>query len=171
MSGLGSCPTGEHISHPQCGYIGCVDLMPWAKANRYRYHLEESYRAEDNMHVRGDGRWFVEILCKHGLIYPKGGNMLLAVANIGVCQAIEAIPDVTLRRIDHKAREFVFPLERVDEVAAVLKPRQRRTYSPEELERKRERLRLARERKKSLTQRGQTPPVTAETASEGKDQG
>jgi len=42
-----------------------------------------------------------------------------------------------------------------EEVAAILKPRRMRTYTPEELERKRERLRVARERKKSLTEPGQ----------------
>src|SRR5215831_21347632 len=61
---------GQFLSHPQCGYLGCVDLRPWAKANRYRYRLEESYQAENNAHVKGDGRWFVEVLCQRGLIYP-----------------------------------------------------------------------------------------------------
>ena len=73
LENLGTCPTGEHVSHPQCGYTGCVDLRPWAKANRYRYRLEESYEAENNAHVKGDGRWFVEVLCQRGLIYPAGG--------------------------------------------------------------------------------------------------
>lgn len=59
MSDLGVCPTGEHVEHPHCGYSGCVDLRPWAKARRYRYQLEESYKAENNMHVRGDGRWLL----------------------------------------------------------------------------------------------------------------
>src|SRR5262249_19863173 len=75
---LGVCPTGEHGSHLHCGYIGCIDLQPWAKANRYRYRLEQSYQAEDNAHVKGDGRWFVEVLCQRGLIYPAGGLDLAA---------------------------------------------------------------------------------------------
>src|SRR5262249_24210310 len=54
---LGTCPTGEHVSHPRGGFIGCVDLRPWAKANRYRYRLEQSYEAENNPHVKGDARW------------------------------------------------------------------------------------------------------------------
>ena len=33
---------------------------------------------------RVDGRWYVEVLCKNGLIYPKGGDMLLAHCNSGV---------------------------------------------------------------------------------------
>jgi hypothetical protein len=84
VNDLGVCPTSEHsVTYPQCGYAGCVDLRVWAKAYRYRYRLEESYKAESNMHVKGDGRWFVEIVCKNGLIYPYGGTTLLAYANRG----------------------------------------------------------------------------------------
>src|SRR5262249_18348553 len=75
---LGACPTGEHVSHPQCGYIGCVDLRPWAKANRYRYRLEGSYQTEKREHGKGDGRLFVEVLCQRALIYPAGGLDLAA---------------------------------------------------------------------------------------------
>lgn len=100
----------------------CVDLRPWAKTNRYRWRFEESYGAE-RPENRGDGRWYVEILCKHGLIYPKGGDALLAVAKAGVCQAMEAIPGVTKRRTDDKGREFMFPLACLDDVAAALKPK------------------------------------------------
>jgi hypothetical protein len=72
LTDLGACATGEHEKHPQCGYIGCVDLRIWAKAHKYRYRFEESHQAESDPHVRGDGRWFVEIVCQRGLIYPAG---------------------------------------------------------------------------------------------------
>jgi hypothetical protein len=82
---LGACPTGKHTTDfRQCDFAGCVDLKPWAKANRYRWRFEQSYQAENDLHVKGDGRWFVEVLCKYGLIYPKGGDTLLAYANRGV---------------------------------------------------------------------------------------
>jgi hypothetical protein len=55
----------------------CIDLRPWADAKRYRWRLEESYHAE-KPERRGDGRWYVEILCQRGLIYPKGGDEILA---------------------------------------------------------------------------------------------
>jgi hypothetical protein len=75
----GACPTGQHVSDfRQCGFAGCVDLRPWAKTHRYRYRLEESYQAESDQHVKGDGRWFVEIICRRGLIYPAGGLDLAA---------------------------------------------------------------------------------------------
>src|SRR6266508_4194782 len=79
IADLGACPTAKHVTDfRQCGFAGCVDLQVWAKAKRYRYRLEESYEAESNSHIRGDGRWFVEVLCQNGLIYPCGGLYLLA---------------------------------------------------------------------------------------------
>ncbi len=129
---LDVCPTREHfITHPQCGFAGCVDLRPWAKANRYRFRLEESYRVESSNHVRGDGRWFVEILCKNGLIYPHGGTNLLVYAKPRTALAIAKLPDVHLYQTDGTARVFKFPVESLDEVAAILKPRKRRTLSPD----------------------------------------
>ncbi len=129
---LGVCPTREHsITHPQCGFAGCVDLRLWAKANRYRFRLEESYRAESFPHVRGDGRWYVEILCKSGLIYPYGGTQLLAHAKSRTASAIAKLPGVHPYQTDGTARVFKFPVECLDEVAAILKPRKRRTLSPD----------------------------------------
>src|SRR5215813_13201178 len=84
---LGVCPTGKHVKHPQCGYIGCIDLRAWAKAHRYRYRFEESYQAESDPHVKGDSRWFVEIVCQRGLIYPAGGLDLAAFTESAPCVA------------------------------------------------------------------------------------
>jgi hypothetical protein len=147
LDNLGTCPTGEHpANHPQCGFVGCVDLRLWAKANRYRFRFEESYQAEGNQHVKGDGRWYVEILCRNGLIYPYGGTTLLAYVKPGVVSVVTKLPDVDLYQTDGKARVFRFPIERLDEVAAVLKPRKRRAYSPEHREVLRERLKSLRQR-------------------------
>ena len=138
--------TNEHsLSFPQCGFVGCVDLRVWARANGYRYRLEESHQAESNIHVKGDGHWFVEILCKNGLLYPCGGTTLLAYAKLGVASDIAKITDTHQHQTDEKARVFKFPLERLGEVAAILKPRKRRTYSPEHREVLRERLKALRQ--------------------------
>ena len=130
-------------------------MRPWAKANRYRYRLEQSYQAENSAHVKGDGRWFVEVevLCQNGIIYPKGELILLAVAKIGVSKALEAIPGVIQRRTDAKSREFEFPLDKLDDVAAILKPRRRRAVvlTPEQVEQRRESLARAREARKTLS--------------------
>ena len=139
---LGVCPNGHSVTYPQCGYVGCLDLRVWAKANRYRYRLEESYKAEDNMHVRGDGRWFVEVLCRNGLIYPFGGTTLLAYAKGGVANRVAELgSDVRPYQTDGKNRVFKFPIERLDEVAAILKPKRlpgRSVPTPEQLKTLRE---------------------------------
>lgn len=133
---LGVCPTGEHITNiRQCGFAGCVDLREWAKANRYRFRLEESYKAETDSHVRGDGRWLVEILCRYGLIYPAGGEMLLAYATRGVKRHIAAL-GATHHQSDGDSEVFKFHVQHLDAVAAILQPRTRRpgrTLTPEHL--------------------------------------
>jgi len=157
---LGVCPTGEHfIIHTQCGFAGCLDLRPWAKANRYRFRHEESYRAESSTHVRGDGRWYVEILCKNGLIYPYGGTQLLAYAKSRIAPTIAKLPGVHQYQTDGTARVLKFPLERLDEVAAILKPRKRRAVgaSPEQLRSMRERQKLLVQVRKS--EQGRNLPV------------
>src|SRR5438445_11607981 len=105
---LGACPTNQHLTDcRQCGFAGCVDLRPWARANRYRSRLEESYKAENDAHVKGDGRWFVEILCGNGLIYPCGGTTLLAYAKSGVKADVRALgEDVRHHQTDGKAEVF-----------------------------------------------------------------
>jgi hypothetical protein len=129
---LGVSPNGHSVTYPQCGYVGCLDLRVWAKANRYRYRLEESYKVEDSEHVRGDGRWFVEVLCQNGLLYPFGGTTLLAYAKGGVANRVAELgPDVQPYQTDGKNPVFKFPIERLDEVAAILRPRKRRTLDPD----------------------------------------
>ena len=83
------------------------------------------------MHVKGDGRWFVEILCRNGLIYPCGGTTLLAYAKAGVVSRVAKV--AATYQTDGKARVFKFPVDRLDEVAAILKPRRRRTYIQKEV--------------------------------------
>jgi len=162
---LDVCPTGEHsIPHPQCGFAGCMDLRPWAKANRYRFRLEESYRAESSTHVRGDGRWYVEILCKNGLIYPYGGTQLLAHTKSRTASAFAKLPGVHLYQTDGTARVLKFPVECLDEVATILKPRKRRAVgaSPEQL-------RAMRERRKLLVQVRQIDQERTQIAGKGVD--
>jgi hypothetical protein len=160
LSDFGTCPTGQHVTDfRQCGFAGCVDLGAWAKANRYRYRLEESYKAENSAHVRGDGRWFVEILCRNGLIYPRGGSTLLAYAKGGVVRRMVDL-GLDIHQTDGSARVFKFSIDRLDEVAAILKPRKRRTVTltPEQIELRRETLRRVHERRKTLSSEGANGP-------------
>jgi hypothetical protein len=124
---MGTCPSGQHITDfRQCGFAGCVDLRSWAKTHRYRYRLEESYQAESDQHVKGDGRWFVEILCQRGLIYPKGGSKVIAFTTS--TDAWKSLLELGCKphQVGDKERACKFPVELLDQVAAILKPRRRR---------------------------------------------
>jgi hypothetical protein len=100
----------------------CIDLRLWCKAHRYRWRFEESYLAEKPEN-RGDGRWYIEVLCKYGLIYPHGAETLLAYAGRGVKRRIAELAGIEHHQWDDDAEVFRFPAERLDEVAAILKPK------------------------------------------------
>jgi hypothetical protein len=115
-----TCPTGQHKNDfRHCGFAGCVDLRPWAKTHRYRYRLEESYQAESDQHVK-----FVEIVCRRGLIYPVGGSDLAAFTESPHAWRelleVEGISHPQEASGEWRCR---FPLTRLDEVAAILKPK------------------------------------------------
>jgi len=42
---LGVCPTGEHVNHPQCGYLGCVDLRPYGFNGSRRFQPHIAWRS------------------------------------------------------------------------------------------------------------------------------
>lgn len=130
----------------------CIDLRIWAKTKRYRWRYEESYYAE-RPEYRGDGRWYVEVICRYGLIYPFGGDYLLAYANRGIKRFIRTALgcEIQHHQNDGDNEVFRFPSKYLDDVAAVLKPKRKRATgaSLEQLE-------AMRERKKSLAQNVQT---------------
>lgn len=110
--------------------MDCIDLRPWADSHRYRWRFEESYGAE-KAENRGDGRWYVEVICKHGLIYPKGGNTLLAYSTVGTKQQVRKIEGAEHHQWDGYCEVFRFPADKLDEVASILQPRKRRTLDPD----------------------------------------
>src|SRR5262249_34742581 len=103
-------------------------------------------------------------LCQNGLIYPYRRTVLLAYAKAGVCPNVSKVADTDTHQTENRAHVFRFPLERLDQVAAILKPRKRPTYSQETLDAKREQLRAARERKKALTEMGANQDLNARSA-------
>jgi|SRR5215467_2915339 len=137
----------------------CIDLRSWAKTHSYRFRYEESYLAELPQY-RGDGRWYAEIPCRYGLIYPKGGDTLLAYCNSGIKARVAALsPDIGYHQTDGNNEILMFRSELLDKVSKVLKPRRKRSTgaSPE-------RLRAMRDRRKSLGQIGQNGSKTKDRA-------
>jgi hypothetical protein len=142
--------------------MNCPNLRIWAKAHGYRFRLEQSYQAERAEH-RVDGRWYVEVLCRYGLIYPCGETTLLAYATRGVKRHLASM-GLKRHQTDGDAEVFKFPVERLDEVAAILKPKKRRTLDPD-------RARAISGLKTVHAQIGQESPGTTQTVVEGVDQG
>jgi hypothetical protein len=113
LSNLGSCPTG------------CIDLRPWATTHRYRWRWEESRQPGE------DDAFLVEILCQRGLIYPKGGGEILVfTTSTDAWRSLIEI-GVEPKRVGDKEREGVFPVELLDQVAAILRPKRRRSLDPD----------------------------------------
>jgi len=100
--------------------IECFDLRPWARSHRYRWRWEESRQAGE------DDPFFVQVVCKYGLIYPKGGNILLAYASSGVKRRLMRMGLEHHQWDDGSSEVFRFPVSKLDEIAAVLKPRKNR---------------------------------------------
>ena len=96
----------------------CIDLRHWAKANRYRWRYEEGHSS-----VEPDAEWYVEVICRYGRIYPKGGNVLLAYATRGVRRHIAKLAGVEHHQWDDDAEVLRFPVNLLDDVAAILKPK------------------------------------------------
>jgi hypothetical protein len=109
----------------------CIDLRPIAKAKRWKWRYEESFKVE-RAENRGDSRWYVEILCKYGLIYPWSETHLAAYGKAR--KALEIMPFhrplVGWKQAGHGEARVVFEFERLDEVAAILMPRMKRQGRP-----------------------------------------
>jgi len=65
----------------------------------------------------------VEILCKRGLIYPKGGLEILAFTTSADAWRSLLEIGVMPKRIGDKEKEGVFPVDLLDDVAAILRPK------------------------------------------------
>ena len=95
----------------------CIDLRSWANTHRYRWRWEESRQAGE------DDPFLVEIPCKRGLIYPKGGDDILAfTVSFDAWRSMLEI-GVKPKRVGDKEREGMFPVELLDQVAAILRPK------------------------------------------------
>ena len=122
--------------------MDCIDLRPWAKKNHYRWRYEASYLAE-TLENRGDGRWYVEVLCQNGAIYPYGSDLLCAYVNSRVRSKLKGVG--SHHQWDGGAEVIKFAPILLSKVASVLKPRKRRSVGASL-----EQLARMRERKKSL---------------------
>lgn len=107
--------------------MDCVDLRELARAKRWRWRFEGSYSAERDPEVRGDGRWYVELVCHSGLIYTYGGDELLAYARTTMLNKLLSLdPAVRVHQGGDRDAVVRFPVALLEKVASVLKPRRRK---------------------------------------------
>lgn len=109
------------------------DLRLWAKARRFRTRMEESHFNEGQAEVRGDGREYVEVVCRRGLIYSFNSVELLAwTSTRGVlAELLAADPIVRVHQRGDLEAVVRFPVRLLDVVATVLRPRRRRLLDPD----------------------------------------
>lgn len=133
--------------------MDCIDLRPICKANRWRYRLEESFKAEKDPAERAQVGWYIEILCKYGLIYPWGEEDLPVFTSGSITRGKLARLGLKRHQSGDGEAVFRFHRSRLDEVAEIVKPRKRHPPStPPSPEASAEGLRILAERREHPAQ-------------------
>lgn len=116
----------------------CINLRS-RFGREYRIRHDESYAAERPEFRAAEELWLQIIPCRHGHIYPAGGNRLAVSTNQRgpVANRIRRLPFVEVLQDGSDGINATFPVERFEDVAAIVRPKRRRVVSEQE------RLRLA----------------------------
>jgi hypothetical protein len=116
----------------------CVNLKD-RYGDVYKVVYEESYYVECGPNARVVDPWLMVVICKHGEIYPWSESELVAsTARKGsIAGRLKSLPYTSLHRDGADGADVIFPVDRFDEVAEIMRPRRRRRLSASE------RLRLA----------------------------
>ena len=112
----------------------CVDLRQrFGKKHRVRF--EESHEGTTG---KGADPWTMEMPCqgKGVTIYPFGGKMLAVEINNRpiLAKRVAALPDVTCRQDGQHEKTFLFHVDQFDQVSELVRPRKRRSMTPEQKE-------------------------------------
>ena len=75
----------------------CIDLQKMF-GRKYRIDRDPAYFAEYGANAHTRDRWYWRILCKHGHIYPHGGETLAAstIRRGAIANRLAATPGVQL---------------------------------------------------------------------------
>lgn len=103
----------------------------------YKIRHEESYRAERPEFRKEEEPWLQIIPCRHGHIYPHGGNLLgWSAARAGsINEQVKRLPFVTVSQDGSDGANVLFEVRHFNQVAAIVQPRRRppkRTMTPEQ---------------------------------------
>jgi hypothetical protein len=120
----------------------CIDLDEFF-GRQFQVTNEESYYGELGEGGRLKDPWLRIIPCRHGHIYPHGGDYLGASTDHRgpVAGRLAALPSVRLVQDGDDGINVVFHVHDFDTVAEVMKPKRRRWLTADQREEQVERLR------------------------------
>jgi hypothetical protein len=111
----------------------CIDLKE-SYGDRYKIRHEQSYQAERGKGGRRHDPWTLVILCRHGHVYPHGGDYLGASTDRRgpIAKQLAALECVRVGQDGDDGINAVFHVDDFDQVAAVMKPKRRRRLPPDQ---------------------------------------
>lgn len=111
----------------------CINLRE-TYGDRYRIAHEESYAAEHPQFRAEEEPWLQVIPCRHGHIYPGGGDLLMVSTSFRgrIAHRLMALPFAEVVQDGSDGVNATFPADRLDEVAEIMGARRRRVMSPEQ---------------------------------------
>ncbi len=117
----------------------CINLKE-RFGDRHPVKHEESYVADRGDGARAEEPWLMIIPCKHGHLYPHGGD-LLGVSTNGKGAISNKIRELACTRVVQNSDVGVnatFHVDDFDQVAEVMKPHRRRQWTDEQREAQRQ---------------------------------
>jgi hypothetical protein len=110
----------------------CINLKE-RFGQRCRVLYEESRTAEHGSRSHVADPWLLVIPCRHGHIYPHGGDQLAASTNNrgAIAKRLAALPCVRVVQDGDDGINVVFHVDDFPAVAAIMKPKRLRRLSAE----------------------------------------
>lgn len=100
--------------------MNCIDVRTLG-----RFRVRPTSDHEKGCHI---DPWNLEIICRAGTIYPHGGTKLQAFCNRPQFRnRLKALPCVTVWQDGDSETTVIFDAKDFPEVAAILRPRQKRS--------------------------------------------
>jgi len=107
--------------------MDCINLKEQF-GGRFKVGYEESYFAQHGRHARIEDPWCMILLCRHGHVYPHGGETLAASTDRygSTARRLAGLDCVTVVQDGDDGVNVTFHVDAFDTVAAVMIPRRKR---------------------------------------------
>ena len=120
--------------------MNCINLKE-RFGDRHTVRYEESYFADHGDGARAEDLWLMVVRCKHGHLYPHGGELLGVSTNTKgrTTKKIRELACTTVVQHSDEGVNATFHIDDFDQVAKVMKPLRRRQWTDEQREAQRRR--------------------------------